>query len=114
MTGAISPDGTLVVTAGFKTHVWEGMTGNPLIMLSGNLAHSAAFSVDGMRLVTAGDDGARIWDMKLENRPPADIVRLIQCRVPWVLNGEGLIPVPPDRIDADCILHGDQVRDKRD
>jgi WD40 repeat protein len=114
MTAAISPDGTLVVTAGLKTRVWEGMTGNPLITLSGNLARSVAFSVDGTRLVTAGDDGARIWEMKLENRPPADIARLIQCRVPWVLNGEGLMPVPPDHIDVDCILHRDEVRDKKD
>jgi WD40 repeat protein len=114
LRGAINPDGTLVATAGFKSQVWDGMTGSPLVTLSSNLAYAAAFNKDGTRLVTGGVNGARIWQMTLENRPPADIARLIHCRVPLVLNGEGLMPVSLDDIDADCSLHHEGLDAKKD
>jgi WD40 repeat protein len=97
LTGAVSPDGALVVTAGFRTQVWGGTTGSPLLTLSDNEAGTAAFDTDGARLVTGGPDGARIWDMKLESRPPADIAALIGERVPWVLEGGQLVRSDPNR-----------------
>ncbi|MER9134748.1 TIR domain-containing protein [Mesorhizobium sp. M0830] len=58
---AFSPDGTRIVTTSLGTaRIWDAATGAQILALNG---HSAAFSSDGMRIVTAsGDRTARIWD----------------------------------------------------
>jgi WD40 repeat protein len=93
LRGAVNPDGTLAVTAGLKLQIWGATTGSPLIALGDDGALTAGFNNDGTRLVSAGYNGARIWEVNLESRSPADVRKLIHDRVPWILNGEQLIQV---------------------
>jgi WD40 repeat protein len=77
VSAAYSPDGVRIVTAGYdKTaRVWDARSGEELFSLRGHTgsvwsaaygssgASSAAYSPDGARIVTAGDDQtARVWD----------------------------------------------------
>jgi len=58
---------------------------------------SAAFSPDGTRVVTASNDKtAKVWDIYLEIRSPAEIAALVRCRVPWRLEAGVLLPTTPD------------------
>ena len=74
----LSPDGRFVVTASYlrwgwtserpsAAHVWDALTGRaacPPLKHAGAIRHSA-FSSDGLRIVTASDDGsARVWDAR--------------------------------------------------
>ena len=103
---AWSPDGTRVVTASAdKTaRVWDAASGQLLTSLEGHTGWvtSAVFSPDpdGQRLVTTSRDGtAKVWDVPLETRPPAEIVALVRCRVPWRLTAEGqLLQAVPDSL----------------
>ena len=74
---AFSPDGTRLAAAGAdilgagagiaaeNTRVWDAVTGNELLTITGHTAsvNDIAFSPDGLSLVTASDDGtAKVWD----------------------------------------------------
>ena len=78
-SAAFSPDGLRVVTASGdrRAWLWEVATGKVIAALDGHcppgsdagtfglgcVVHSAAFSPDGSRIVTASSDGtARVWD----------------------------------------------------
>jgi tetratricopeptide (TPR) repeat protein len=80
---AFSPDGRQVVTASDDgtARVWEAATGLPLsppLRHQGAVQHTA-FSPDGRRVVTASfDKTARIWDLRPEERPKEDLLRLVQ------------------------------------
>jgi WD40 repeat protein len=55
-----------ILTASNTARVWEPASGKPIIELAGHEAavNSAAFSPDGMRIVTASaDKTARVWDV---------------------------------------------------
>src|SRR5262249_61369610 len=62
--------------------------------------HSAAFSPDGRRVVTAsGDAKARIWDMAPDDRPAEDLVALAQLLSGhWIDEGGGVVPLPADEL----------------
>jgi hypothetical protein len=75
-SAAFSPDGSCIVTASGKNRIfpngqdntariWDAATGREIAVLRGHdqWVHSAAFSPDGLRIVTASaDKTARIWD----------------------------------------------------
>jgi len=64
-TGDFRPDGNRLATAGDVARVWNWRTGEEGARLVGHkgIVHSAAFSKDGRRLVTASEDGtAKVWD----------------------------------------------------
>jgi RNA polymerase sigma factor (sigma-70 family) len=60
-----SPDGKLLATTGGDSHnvmLWDAKTGKDLVTLDHTApVWSVAFSGDGKTIVTAGDDGMRIW-----------------------------------------------------
>jgi WD40 repeat protein len=77
VSAAFSPDGTRIVTASGSVatdryanddntaRIWDAATGTELAILRGHEGpvHSAVFSPDGSRIVTASNDNtARIWD----------------------------------------------------
>jgi len=73
-----SPDGSFIAGAnqGINVLVWDAKTGKRLLRLEGHTGRiaSLAFSSDGTRLGSTSEDGtARIWDLGLENRSPAEI-----------------------------------------
>jgi eukaryotic-like serine/threonine-protein kinase len=63
---ALSPDGRLAVAVcGDEARLWEVATGRAHCLLTGHerAIHSARFSADGRRVVTASDDEtARLWE----------------------------------------------------
>jgi hypothetical protein len=62
-----------------------------------NSMESAQFSPDGTRVLTASWDGtAKLWDVHLETRSPAEITALVRCRALWRLDEGRLIPTTPD------------------
>jgi WD40 repeat protein len=63
--GAFSPNGKLVVTAGYeKTAIWDVASGKRLHTLTSHQdVRSAVFSPDGKRVVTADFGGAAVWDV---------------------------------------------------
>ena len=73
-----SPDGSFIAGAnqGIYVLVWDAKTGKQLLRFEGHTGRvtSLAFSLDGTRLGSSSEDGtARIWDLGLENRSPAEI-----------------------------------------
>ena len=62
---AFSPDGKLLATTGGDSHnimLWDVKTGKDLVALEHkDRVWSVDFSGDGKTIVTAGDDGVRIW-----------------------------------------------------
>lgn len=59
---AFSPDGTRIVAGGDVTVIWDTDTGRKLRTLN-RVAYDAAFSPDGMRIVTDSGDAAVVWDV---------------------------------------------------
>ncbi len=75
-----SPDGSFIAGADSLGGivVWDAKTGKQLLALGvqGGRVSSLAFSSDGARLGSSGEDGtAKIWDLSLATRTPADIKR---------------------------------------
>ena len=73
-----SPDDSFIAGTNESGHilVWDAKTGKQLLRFEGHTGRvtSLAFSSDGSRLGSSSEDGtARIWDMGLENRNPAEI-----------------------------------------
>jgi WD40 repeat protein len=64
---AYSPDGKWLALGGQRTLLWEAATGRPGPALRGNetSAQRLSFFADGARLVTAGLQSVRVWDVEL-------------------------------------------------
>jgi WD40 repeat protein len=77
-----SPDGSFFAGTNESAHilVWNAKTGKQLLRFEGHTGRvtSLAFSLDGTRLGSSSEDGtARIWDLELESRSPAEIKQKI-------------------------------------
>jgi len=90
-----SPDGKKTVTASYDgtARIWDAETGKEIHRLKGHTSwaswwmgetndiNSAAFSADGKKIVTAGDDGtARIWDAETGQQ-----LKKLEQYMDWVL-----------------------------
>jgi len=102
-SAAFSPDGKRIVTADDKTaRVWDADSGKPIgEPLEGHCGTvtSAAFSLDGKRIVTTSEDKtARIWDVfpDTQSLVSAAKARVPRCLTPAQRKAFFLPPEPPD------------------
>ncbi len=73
-SAVFSPDGARIARTGAKLFDLAGHTSS---------ATSAVFSPDGARIVTASEDKtAKVWDVHLETRSPAEIAEILAKRAP--------------------------------
>ena len=63
--------------------VWEAETGRLLAILTGHAAPfgTATYSPDGKRIVTVGENAARVWDTSQEMLTADQIAAMIRCKV---------------------------------
>jgi WD40 repeat protein len=57
---------------------------------------AAAFSPDGSRVLGASRHRLTVWDASLESRPPPVVSAFVACKVPFRLEGEGIVATPTD------------------
>jgi len=94
-----SPDGRCVVTSsGVAAQVWDAATGEPLtppLKSGGSVVSTTAFSADGRRLTTAGDDQTvRVWSLEPNDWPLEDLVLLGQLLTGRQIDDTGaLVPL---------------------
>ena len=94
-----SPDGKWVVTAGADraARVWNAETGDPLtppLQHPTRLAN-AYFSANGRRIVTSDEQGRSwIWELRLDERPVADLVDLARLLAGDTVAASGQLPAP--------------------
>jgi hypothetical protein len=119
-----SRDGRYVVTASDDgtARVWDAATGDPVTppLYHGSARQSyaltvqnrsdvprASFSPDGRRLVTVGWNAAQKWDLRPDERPAEDLVRLAVLLSGHEVDGSGgYVPVAKEvLIDAWKTLH---------
>jgi WD40 repeat protein len=101
---AFSRDGRRLATGGDNgvVRVWDVATGQALTpsLQHGTAPTQLSFSPDGLRLLTADKSGARVWDLRPDDRPPADLVRLAYLLAGQHAHaaGESLVPVERARL----------------
>jgi WD40 repeat protein len=109
---AFSGDGRLVVTASqdHTARVWDAATGDAVTppLRHAGAVFQAAFSPDRGRVVTTsrvaqGPREVRVWDLRADDRPAADLVPLAQALAARGLTPEGALrarDVPGDTWQA--------------
>jgi WD40 repeat protein len=89
-----SPDGTLVLTSNYggSASVWDPERGEIVARFDHHRdgVWTASFSPDGRRIVTASRDG-EIAVVDLPRHDPADLPRLLRCRVPYIIAGDEVV-----------------------
>jgi WD40 repeat protein len=98
---ALSPDGRRIASAAVDgtLSVWDGRSGALLHTMAAHPGPitDVAFSADGARVITAGIGGVRLWRFDLETRSPAEVARLMACRMPFLLERDAVVSAPPER-----------------
>ena len=95
-----SPDGRWIVSAAKNGNIrlWDARSRQPLLWL-GSHGHrtSAQFSPNGLWVLSRGrDQVAKLWRLQSETRPAAELASLLDCRLPWRLEGERLVEAAPN------------------
>jgi WD40 repeat protein len=87
----LSPDGALLLTGSIDrtARIWEAPEGRPVDVKDGfpGPVTAVSFSRDGKRIATLGGGRVRIWELRQETRTPAEISRLVACKVPFRVSG---------------------------
>ncbi|MFZ5894387.1 MAG: TIR domain-containing protein [Myxococcota bacterium] len=100
-----SGDGSRVVTAAYSVGtrdrtatIWDARTGRPILTIASGLGgiREAHLDYDGSHLVLTSQwsKRAEVWDVHLEQRPPAQIAALLAERDAWRLEAGALVPDP--------------------
>ena len=68
-SAVFSPDGRILLTTGKEARVWNAVTGQEVLQLTGHkqTASNAIFSPDGTVILTTDVDTARVWDAETGN-----------------------------------------------
>jgi WD40 repeat protein len=92
-----SKDGAQIITTGMmSTEVWDSKSGAKLFVLSPGSQNSSAYSPDGTRIVTSGNDGlANVWDTK------SGKLLLSLKHTSWLGNKVETITAPSISMEAD-------------
>ena len=110
LSAEFSPDGKFVLTSGIDAtaRIWDASNGELLDILGQHSAsmpetpfHAASFSPDGHKVLTGSIDGVvREWQLREEPRNSVELDAILQCRAPWRVEGENLVPFSPK--DSAC------------
>jgi eukaryotic-like serine/threonine-protein kinase len=86
MSGAFSPDGSLVVTASFDNiaRIYDAQTGELMRTIVGP-THALAFTPDGTKLAGNMSGVVMLWDVTVDPRPPAELAKYVAETSPWQL-----------------------------
>ena len=98
------PDDQLALTAATdgRANIWDARDGSLLWRLDheGQQVFTASFSSDGRRVVTGTADGrVTVWDLE-PVVPPAELERVMRCRVPYEVEREQLVQRELDPTDC--------------
>ena len=101
-----SPDDSFVLTSGADgtAKIWDASSGQQLDTVAAHPNESPdvpfqalSVSPDGRWVLTGSIDGViHLWGLRKESRSPQQIAKILRCRAPWQLQGEGLLAVTPD------------------
>jgi eukaryotic-like serine/threonine-protein kinase len=93
----VSPSGTLVaaLTTDGAVNIMDVASRALLTRFQDEELGDTAFSPDGDRLITGGDNGAVVWHLGLETRPAEVVTAFVRCRVPYRLVETRLEPATP-------------------
>jgi WD40 repeat protein len=101
LTGSWSRDDTMVLTAAADgtARLWDAERGDQLAVYQhrGNVRF-ASFAANANRVIIGDDDGSvAIHDVGGQHLDDAALDQLLRCRVPFVVEGDRLLPREPDR-----------------
>ncbi|MDR3418963.1 MAG: TIR domain-containing protein [Nevskia sp.] len=108
-TAIFSADDNFVLTSGVDAtaKIWDTLSGELLDTVAIHSAplpevpfHAAEFRPDDQAVLTGSIDGViREWGLRVETRSPEHINVILQCRIPWQIQGEDLtLRTPNDSI----------------
>jgi WD40 repeat protein len=94
---ACDPSRQYIATASTdgSARVWRIEDGKSIAVFSGQpgVVQDVIFVDDGKKIVTGGSDRAlRVWSMEPEKRAASQIMRSLQCRTTWKIDGWDLQP----------------------